>query len=55
MIIINGKKYKAETVPGFDTYNKLPAKIVSGVNTHSGEAVSIMNCGVWEFINPLVQ
>lgn len=41
MIRINGKKYNAETVPGFDSYQGHEAKIVSGVNTQSGKAVAI--------------
>jgi hypothetical protein len=55
MITINGKKYSAETVPGFDTYRGFAVKIVTGVNTKSGEAAAIFANGNWQFINPLVK
>jgi hypothetical protein len=55
MITINGKNYNAETVQGFDTYSGYEAKIVTGVNTKSGEAVAIFANGNWQFINPFVK
>jgi hypothetical protein len=55
MIAIGGKKYNAETVSGFDTYNGFAAKIFTGVNTKSGEAVAIFVNGNWQFINLLVE
>lgn len=55
MITIGGKNYNAETVSGFDTYSGFAAKIVTGVNTKSGEAVAIFANGNWQFVNPLVK
>ena len=55
MIEIDGKKYSAETVPGFDIYDGHEAKIVTGVNTTSGQAVAIQVNDTWQFINPLVR
>jgi hypothetical protein len=55
MITIGGKKYSAETVSVFDSYSGFPAKIVTGVNTKSGEAVAIFVSGNWQFVNPLVE
>ena len=55
MIEIRGKKYCAETVQGFDNYNGYEAKIVSGVNTPSGQSVAIKINGAWQFINPCVR
>lgn len=52
MIEIGGKMYLAETVTGFEFYNGLDAKIVSGVNTPSGNAVAIRVYGAWQFVNP---
>jgi hypothetical protein len=55
MLTINGKKYNAETVPGFDIYQGHEAKIVSGVITQSGEAVAILVSEKWQFINASVK
>lgn len=55
MITIGNKKYNARTVPGFDSYNGYSAKIVTGVNTQSGEAVAIFASGIWQFVNPSVK
>lgn len=55
MIEITGKKYSAETVPGFDSYMGYEAKIVTGVNTPSGQAVAIQVNVTWQFINNLVR
>ncbi len=55
MITIGGKKYDAKTVSGFDNYNGYQAKIVTGVNTQSGEAVAIFARNIWQFVNPLVK
>lgn len=55
MITVNGKKYNARTVDGFDSYNCYQAKIVSGVNTKSGEAAAILMDKKWKFINPSVK
>ena len=55
MLTINGKNYNASTVIGFDNYRGHEAKIVSGVNTPSGEAVAMLVSGKWHFINPLVK
>jgi len=55
MIEIDGKNYKTETVLGFDNFDGHEAKIVTGVNTPSGQAVAIQVNGTWQFINPSVR
>jgi hypothetical protein len=55
MITINGKNYNTNTAIGFNIYCDHEAKIVSGVNTPSGEAVTMLVSGKWHFINPIVK
>lgn len=55
MINIDGKNYIARTVEGFEDYRGFSAKIVSNVNTISGEAVAVKVGTKWQFVNPTVK
>ena len=55
MINIDGKHYVARTFFGFEEYRGFPAKIVSNVNTISGEAVAVKVGSKWQFVNPAVK
>lgn len=51
MITVEGKVYQTVDAGIFVEYGSFPAKVVTGANTLSGEAVVIWLHDQWRFVN----